>query len=190
MAVGRLVREVCSVQGEQERAQDCCLWGHCTADTQSSHTMASKWGSRGSRTWGAGPLPWAPAGPPKAQAVWCCKYESKNMILTVLPGFYKWDSDCPGDRWCRRPPRPLGSLGWGVRYSGSLRGWFCIFPSFVFFWLGSSALFCCFHGFLLGNYLINLVHWFPRCLVSFMCCILQPLWALVLKYLSGGHNTC
>ena len=130
MAVGKLVREVCSVQGEQERGQDCCLWGHCTADTQSSHTMASRWGSRGSRTWGAGPLPWAPAGPPKAQAVWCCKHESKNMILTVLPGFYKLDSDCPGDRWCRRPPRPLSSLGWGVRYSGSLRGWFCIFPSF------------------------------------------------------------
>ena len=32
MAVKGLVVEVCSVQGEQERGQDCSLWGSRTAD--------------------------------------------------------------------------------------------------------------------------------------------------------------
>lgn len=31
--------EVCSVQGEQERDQDCSLWGPCTADNYVQHTV-------------------------------------------------------------------------------------------------------------------------------------------------------
>ena len=56
---------------------------HCrqlcpTHSPESLHTVASWWGSRGSGTWGKGPPPWAPACPPKVQAVWCWKH-GKNQ---------------------------------------------------------------------------------------------------------------
>lgn len=34
--------EVCSVQGEQERGQDCSLCGPCTADNCVRHTVSGK----------------------------------------------------------------------------------------------------------------------------------------------------
>ena len=33
--------EVCGVQGEQERGQDCSLWGPCTADYCVQHVVPS-----------------------------------------------------------------------------------------------------------------------------------------------------
>ena len=41
MAVRGLVVEVCGVQGEQERGQDCSLWGPCTAGYHVRHVVPS-----------------------------------------------------------------------------------------------------------------------------------------------------
>ena len=95
------------IQGEQERGQDCSLWGPCTADYCVQHIVLSP-----HILW---PVSEVIQDPGCEVLVYRCKTQivsqtsagcmvlkslekSKNMILTLLPGFSRWDSDLSKSR--------------------------------------------------------------------------------------------
>lgn len=74
--------EVCSVQGEQERDQDCSLWGPCTADNYVQHTVL-----RPLRLWLVGGVVEDPGSEQHRNTIYCVHRTNETIFYNAEETF-------------------------------------------------------------------------------------------------------